>query len=119
MRITTVVLAIIMAILSIYLAFYYYQQYDVLKHELNQERYDRYTSEENLETKKLRVKELESKLGRIQKKVDGFEKKYSETKALNSTLKIRLDNAERENKSLKIRAEELESIILNNHQVSQ
>ena len=115
MRTTTAVLAIILSILSIYAAYFYYQRYDVLKQELNQERYGRYVSEEALEEKNSKIVDLEAELVRAKKKAISAEKKYNETKALNSTLKIRLDTASRENKSLKIRAEELEAIILKNN----
>ena len=96
------------------MGYFYYQRYDVLHQELNQERYGRYVSEEELEGNKLKIIDLEADLARAKKKNKNIEKKHNETKALNSTLKIRLDNASRENKSLKIRAEELEEIILKN-----
>lgn len=80
------------------------------KEDLNQERYLRLTTEENLEKAKVRISSLETELARMQNKIKNTERILEETAGINHDLKINLDKTASINEHLKKKVKELEEM---------
>ena len=97
-------------LLSSFLAFHYSQNAGHAAQELNQERYLRMVSEENLQKANKRIASLESDLEKIQNKIKSFERLIEQNTAINNDLKTRLENASQVKDELEQKLKELKQV---------
>ncbi|OGX35964.1 MAG: hypothetical protein A3C36_07845 [Omnitrophica WOR_2 bacterium RIFCSPHIGHO2_02_FULL_52_10] len=110
MRVVITGFAIVLIILSCGLAVRYNQQATYAVEELNKERYQRITSEENLQRSGLEIGSLKAELQRAQSKYESAEQALNRIKAINEDLKQRLDKAAEIQVSLDKRIAELQRL---------
>lgn len=111
MRITWVIIAIVLAVLCCFLAGYYNNYAKSAKNDLNEERYLRMVSEEDLENARQKISGLETELKRSQKKVMITEKKLINAEEEVQDLKQRVKKAQQKNGELEKTVRELEKVI--------
>ncbi|MBN1870340.1 MAG: hypothetical protein JW847_07195 [Candidatus Omnitrophica bacterium] len=112
MRTVLIGFVIVLLILSCGLAIRYgYIARDAEK-QLNNERYQRLVSEENLQKANERVDSLKAELSKVQEKVAQVEGVLEKTKAINEDLRVRLDKAAEIKLNLDKRIEELQRLVL-------
>ena len=110
MRIFTVVLSIILAILGCVLAVQYYQGASKAENDLHQERYLRMVAEEGLEEAKTKIQSLETEIARLKEKIANLDRIVTQEKAKNNSLKSRLDEALGAKKDLEKEVEALKRV---------
>lgn len=110
MRIVITGFAIVLIILGCGLAVRYNQQATYAMAQLNKERYQRITSEENLQRSGLEITSLKAELKRVQGQYDNAEQALVRIKAINDDLKQRLDKAAEIQVSLDKRIAELQRL---------
>ena len=93
MKIATIVILVVLAFASTFVAYRYSQSSLQAKQVLDQERYSRITTEENLSKSNARVKELEDQTSKLEKKMASMQVVLDNTNAMNDDLKARIDKA--------------------------
>ena len=110
MKTIIIVSAIMLCVFSAGLAIRYNLNASSAQKDLNQERFNRMTSEEGLEKANARISSLEAELARTQSKVKGVEKALEQANAVNDDLKGRLDKASEYKDKLDAKIKELEQL---------
>jgi len=101
----------VLLVISGGLAVRYNQDANVARGELNGERYQRMTIEEDLQKANRQISSLSKELKRIQSKVESTEIALKRTKSINSDLKDRLDRAAKIQSSLDKQIVELQQMV--------
>ena len=110
MRVVVTGFAIVLIILSCALAVRYNQQATYAIEELNKERYQKITSEENLQRSGLEISSLKAELKRAQSKYENAEQALERVTVINEDLKQRLDKAAEIQVSMDKRIAELQRL---------
>jgi chromosome segregation ATPase len=87
----TIVLLVFFAGVCGFLAYKYSQNAGQMQQSLDQERYTRMTTEENLGKASTKIRELEDQLSKLEKKMSSMQIVLDNTNAMNEDLKSRLD----------------------------
>lgn len=103
MKNLSIFLAVVVAAISVSTAVYYYQQAEQIRTEIEEERYTRMVTEEQLQEATSKVESLNAELKRTQSKIDVVEK-------INNDLKARLNNAAKIKEDLEAKIKELLAI---------
>jgi TolA-binding protein len=92
-KIATILVLVLLAGISTFVAYKYSQSSLQVKQSLDQERYNRMNAEESLSKSNSRVKELEEQASKLEKKMASMQVILDNTNAMNDDLKSRLDKA--------------------------
>ena len=110
-KIATIIVLVVLALLSTYVAYRYSQSTLQVQQTLKQERYNRFTAEENLSKSNSRIKELEDQVSKLEKKMASMQVVLDNTNAMNDDLKARIDKATKIKEDMDKKITELEQMV--------
>ena len=110
MKSVSIILVVLIVGLTGFIAFKKSQNAGKMQQDLNQERYVRMTTEENLSKSNEHVKEMEEQVAKLEKKMASMQIVLDNTNAINEDLKARLDKAGQIKQDMDVKIKELEQM---------
>ncbi len=111
MKIAAIGLGVILFVLSFGLAVHYNQNALNFRADLERERYARLVAEENGERVSGQIRQLETELAKIQKKMAGAQKSLDQSQLANADLQARLEEEAAIRESLEKKMKDLEGAL--------